>query len=86
VTTYCVGILIDEPPCENANKILDEMERALNDVKPYQLLMGRGNGKTSLTECTAVYAMATNKRRFPVIISNNSRAACNILNDIFRMF
>lgn len=86
VKTYCVGVLLDEAPPAKGNEILDEMERALNDSRPYMIMMGRGNGKTSLTECTAVYAMATNKRRFPVIISANARAACNILNDIFRIF
>lgn len=86
VATYCVGILIDELPPDKGNEILDEMEKAINDSRPYMIMMGRGNGKTSLTECTAVYALATNKRRFPVIVSANARAACNILNDIFRIF
>ena len=86
VNTYCVGLLIDDPPPEKGCQILDEMERALDDSRPYMIMMGRGNGKTSLTECAAVYSMATGKRRFPVIISANARAASNILDDIFRMF
>ena len=86
VCTYCIGLLIDDEPPERGKLILNEMERALNDSRPYMIMMGRGNGKTSLTECAAVYAMATGKRRFPVIISANARAASNILNDIFRIF
>lgn len=86
VKTYCVGILIDDEPPEKGYQILDEMESALSDSRPYMIMMGRGGGKTSYVECACVYALATNKRRFPVVISNNARASCNILNDIFRMF
>ena len=84
--TYCIGILLDDAPPPKGVSILQEMERALNDVRPYMIMMGRGNGKTCYVECAACYALATGKRRFPVAISANARAACNILNDIFRMF
>lgn len=50
------------------------------------IMMGRGNGKTCYVECAACYVMATGKRKFPVAISANAKAASNILNDIFRMF
>lgn len=86
VDTYCVGLLLDDAPPPKGRQILDEMERALNDSRPYMIMMGRGNGKTCYVECATVYAMATGKRRFPVVISANARAACNILNDIFRIF
>lgn len=86
VHTYCVGILLDEDPPDKGNDILKEMERALNDVRPYMIMMGRGNGKTCYVESASCYAMATGKRRFPVVVSANARAACSILNDIFRMF
>lgn len=62
------------------------MERALDDVRPYMIMMGRGNGKTCLCECAAAFAMATGRRKFPVVVSANARAASNILADVFRMF
>ena len=62
------------------------MERSLTDVRPYMIMMGRGGGKTCYIECAAVYVMATSKRKFPVVVSANAKAASNILNDIFRMF
>lgn len=83
---YCVGLLIDEPPPPKGEEILREMEAALDDSRPYMIMMGRGFGKTSLTECAAVYALATEKRRFPVVVSANARAAGDILNDVFRAF
>ena len=86
VKTYCVGLLIDEPPPPKGEEILDQMQLALDDSRPYMIMMGRGYGKTSLTECAAVYALATGKRRFPVIVSANARASGDILNDIFRAF
>ena len=86
VRTYCIGLLLDEEPPEKGNEILLEMERAINDSRPYMIMIGRGNGKTSYIECTTVFAIATNKRRFPVIVSSNEKSAQIILNDIFRMF
>lgn len=62
------------------------MERALDDVRPYMIMMGRGNGKTCFMECACVFAMATGRRRFPVVVSANAKAASNILTDVFRMF
>lgn len=62
------------------------MEHALDDVRPYMIMMGRGNGKTCLCECAAAFAMATGRRKFPVVVSANARAASNILADVFRMF
>ena len=62
------------------------MASALDDVRPYMILMGRGQGKTSYVECVVTYAMATGRRKFPVVVSANLRSAQNILNDIFRIF
>lgn len=86
VKTYCVGILLDEAPPQRGEQILEEMERALDDVRPYMIMMGRGNGKTCYMECASVFAMATGRRVFPVVVSANARAAANILADVFRMF
>ena len=79
VRTYCVGILLDENPPDKGNDILREMERALNDVRPYMIMMGRGGGKTCYVESASCYAMATGRRKFPVVVSANARAACGIL-------
>jgi len=86
VETYCLGILIDELPPPHGIEVLDEMDRALADARPYMIMMSRGSGKTCYMEAAACYAMATGKRKFPVVVSANAKAACTILNDIFRMF
>lgn len=86
VQTYCVGILIDEAPPQKGVQVLNEMELALNDARPYMIMMSRGSGKTCYIEAASCYVIATGKRKFPVAISANAKAACNILNDIFRMF
>lgn len=57
--TYCVGILLDEPPPPRGEQILEEMERALDDVRPYMIMMQRGGGKSCYVECAAAFAMAT---------------------------
>ena len=77
---------MDEPPPPKGDQILAEMESALDDVRPYMIMMGRGNGKTCYVECAAAFAMATGRRKFPVVVSANARAASNILADVFRMF
>lgn len=86
VETYCLGILLDDMPPPRGIEVLDEMDRALADARPYMIMMSRGSGKTCYMEAAACYAMATGKRKFPVVVSANAKAACNILNDIFRMF
>ena len=67
--TYCVGILLDEPPPPRGEQILDEMERALDDVRPYMIMMQRGGGKRCYVECAAAFALATGRRRFPVVVA-----------------
>ena len=84
--TYCLGILLDDPPPAKGEQILQEMQRAISDSRPYQIQMGRGGGKTSYLECATVYAIATGRRVFPVIVSASARAATNILADIWRIF
>lgn len=86
VKTYCIGILLDDEPPPHGYEVLEEMARALDDVRPYMIMMGRGNGKSCYIECASCYVLATGKRKFPVAISANARAAQNILADIFRMF
>lgn len=67
--TYCVGILLDDPPPPRGEEILAEMERALDDVRPYMIMMQRGGGKSCYVECAAAFAMATGRRRFPVVVA-----------------
>lgn len=67
--TYCVGILLDDPPPPRGEEILAEMERALDDVRPYMIMMQRGGGKSCYVECAAAFAMATERRRFPVVVA-----------------
>lgn len=67
--TYCVGILLDEAPPPRGEQILEEMERALDDVRPYMIMMQRGGGKSCYVECAAAFALATGRRRFPVVVA-----------------
>ena len=73
--TYCIGILLDDEPPPHGYEVLEEMARALDDVRPYMIMMGRGNGKSCYIECASCYVLATGKRKFPVAISANARAA-----------
>lgn len=86
VKTYCIGILLDDEPPPHGYEVLEEMARALDDVRPYMIMMGRGGGKSCYVECASCYVIATGKRKFPVAISANAKAAQGILADIFRMF
>lgn len=45
------------------------MERALDDVRPYMIMMQRGGGKSCYVECAAAFALATGRRRFPVVVA-----------------
>ena len=60
------------------------METALSQSRPYNIELPRGQGKTSAAEMAALYLLATGRRKFCVIVSNNARAAGNILKDIWR--
>lgn len=62
VKTYCVGLLLDDAPSKHGCEVLNEMHSALDDSRPYMIMMGRGSGKTSYVECASVYAIATGKR------------------------
>lgn len=58
------------------------MEFALSQSRPYNIELSRGTGKTSAVEMAVVWLLATGRRKFCVIVSNNARAAGNILKDI----
>lgn len=87
VRTYCIGVFLDEAPPPIGEEILREMWRAITDPtsRPYLVCMARGGGKTSYTECVLMYSIASGKKKFPVLISQNATSAQNILNDLFRI-
>lgn len=86
VATYAVGPLIDSAPPPRGVEILREMETAVGDSRPYQILMARGHGKTSYAEACAAFSVATGRRKFVVIVSINATQAQQILHDITRVF
>lgn len=76
--------MIDDRPSERFIDAAKEMEFALSLTRPYNIELSRGSGKTSLAEMAVLYLLASGRRKFPVIVSNNARAAGNILKDIWR--
>jgi hypothetical protein len=82
--TYCIGLMIDDAPSPKFVEALKEMEFALSQSRPYNIELPRGQGKTSAAEMAVLYLLATGRRKFCVIVSNNARAATNILKDIWR--
>lgn len=84
VHTYCIGLMIDDPPSEKFVEALKEMEFALSNSTPYNIELPRGSGKTSAAEMFILYLLATGQKKFAVIVSQNGRSAANILKDIWR--
>ena len=84
IQTYFVGLMIDDQPSPLFIEALQEMEQALGQSRPYNIELPRGTGKTSAVEMAVVYLLATGKRKFCVIVSQNARAAGSILKDICR--
>lgn len=80
--TYFIGLMVDMPPSEKFIEALGEMEFALSQSRPYNIELPRGTGKTSAVEMAVLWLLATGRRKFCVIVSNNARAAGNILKDI----
>lgn len=76
--------MVDDAPSAKFVDALREMEFALNQSRPYNIELPRGQGKTSAVEIAVLYLLATGKRKFCVIVSQNARAAANILRDIWR--
>ena len=84
IETYCLGVLLDDLPSPKCQQIIEEMFNASSSSTPVQLILPRGCGKTSFVECLVSYLMATGKKKFSVIISQNATSATNILSDIHR--
>ena len=74
--------MVDAEPSERFVDALGEMEFALQQSRPYNIELPRGTGKTSVVEMAVLWLLATGRRKFCVIVSNNARAAGNILKDI----
>lgn len=85
VTTYCMGIFLEDAPSKHGEEVLRSMWTALDSHNNYMICMGRGSGKSCYELCTAMAAMAQGKQKFIVIVSNNSRAAGSLLKDMWRM-
>ena len=77
--------MLDDLPSQKAEETLDQMDYALKDYRPQQLMLPRGSGKTTFAECAALYQLAYGMRKFFVIVSQNSHSAASILKDIKRM-
>lgn len=69
VQTYCIGLMIDEPPSDRFVEALKEMEFAMANNTPYNIELPRGSGKTSAAEMLILYLLSTGKKKFAVIIS-----------------
>lgn len=84
MAAYGVGTLLLYPPPKRGLEVLDAMERSLDMLKPLQIQLHRGAGKSAYCQLFIMYQIATGKRRYPVIISANQRASNQLLSDIFR--
>lgn len=85
--TYGMGVFVDDAPPPYGVEVLDAMYRAVGDnSRPHQLIMARGEGKTSYTEGIGGEAISTGLRKYIFIISESGDAAKDILQDILRLF
>lgn len=85
IKTYLVGSLFSFPPEGMMCQALEEMEHSLASARPYNIELPRGSGKTTAAEAMCLYLLAYGFRKFLVVISNNQRAAGNILNDLYHV-
>lgn len=84
VDTYCVPLLLQDPPSQKGYDVLQKMERALTAHQNYMICMPRGQGKSSFVCCATLFALATGLQKYVVCISNNARAANGLMQDIWR--
>nr|DAW56106.1 MAG TPA: Large Terminase [Caudoviricetes sp.] len=85
IQTYLVGSLFAFEPEGMMCLALHEMEQSLVSSRPYNIELPRGSGKTTAAEAMCLYLLAYGLRKFLVVISNNQRAAGNILNDLYHI-
>ncbi len=87
MTTYCMGTLINDPPPKpHGSKILREMEEARTAGRPYQILVGRGGGKTSYAEGDGCMCLATGRSKLLVISALNAGQAHQIKREMDAVF
>ena len=85
INTYLVGSLFTFPPEGKMTEALLEMETSLVSARPFNIELPRGSGKTTAAEAMCLYLLSYGIRKFLVVISNNQRAAGNILNDLYHI-
>ena len=86
VRTYmCDGLALNDEPSERGYEVLSDMERAITSHANYMICMGRGFGKSSYCICATLFAIATGKQKFVMIISHNAHSSSSLLNDIWRV-
>lgn len=85
IRTYLIGSLFSYPPEGKMCEALAEMEASLTSARPYNIELPRGSGKTTAAEAMCLYLLSYGLRKFLVVISNNQRAAGNILNDLYHV-
>ena len=61
------------------------MESALTAHENYMICMGRGFGKSSYCICATLFAIATGRQKYVMIISNNAHSSSSLLADIWRV-
>lgn len=79
-----IGLLLDTKPSPHMCEVIEEMETALKQSRPWMVELPRGSGKSSIVECCVLYLTATGKRKMCVIAAQNQRSAQNMLRDIWR--
>lgn len=84
VNTYCIPLLLNDPPPKKGEQVLLQMQHALTAHSNYMICMPRGHGKSSYVCCATLYAIATGLQKYVVCISNNTRAASGLMNDIWK--
>lgn len=85
ISTYLVGSLFTCPPEGTMCEALAEMEASLTSARPFNIELPRGSGKTTAAEAMCLFLLSYGIRKFLVVISNNQRAAGNILNDLYHV-
>ena len=85
VKTYCLGLVLDDAPPPKGEEVLRKMEHAITAHSNFMVCLHRGAGKSCYTICTTLYAIATGKQKFVVMVANNARAAVGLLSDLWRV-
>ena len=85
INTYLVGSLFTFSPEGKMTEAVQAMEASLSSARPFNIELPRGSGKTTAAEAMCLYLLSYGIRKFLVVISNNQRAAGNILNDIYHI-